>query len=158
MSWLNPYGISLHLIIGRLMESYPHMDKAEIWRRALAEQQQRIDNIVWQVQAETEWSNNLSPNNTEIIDEPDEENRFFISHPQEAPKLPAKFRIPFTKAQREEIIMTLGKHCATCNKIEDLQIHHIDGNPANNALENLELLCYRCHKKTHAPKQEKDKI
>ena len=42
-----------------------------------------------------------------------------------------------------------------------LQVHHIDENPANNALENLIALCASCHLKIegearlHAPYREK---
>ena len=60
-------------------------------------------------------------------------------------------------------------HCARCNKDcrktknaqMVLQVHHIDENPANNALENLIPLCASCHLKIegearlHAPYREK---
>ena len=44
-------------------------------------------------------------------------------------------------------------HCARCgrdsrrpgNSREQLQVHHIDGNPGNNDLENLIPLCAECH-------------
>lgn len=45
-------------------------------------------------------------------------------------------------------------HCAKCgqdcnipngSKHEVLQVHHIDENPGNNAIENLIPLCSRCH-------------
>lgn len=29
-----------------------------------------------------------------------------------------------------------------------LQLHHIDGNPTNNSLNNLQLLCPNCHSQT----------
>lgn len=44
--------------------------------------------------------------------------------------------------------------CAICNITEwqgksiTLQLHHIDGNPNNNNLENLQLLCPNCHSQT----------
>lgn len=34
------------------------------------------------------------------------------------------------------------------NKPIVLQLHHIDGNPSNNSLENLQLLCPNCHSQT----------
>ncbi len=60
-------------------------------------------------------------------------------------------------------------HCARCEKDcrktknaqMVLQVHHIDENPANNALENLIPLCASCHLKIegearlHAPYHEK---
>ncbi|MED5436222.1 MAG: HNH endonuclease signature motif containing protein [SAR324 cluster bacterium] len=60
-------------------------------------------------------------------------------------------------------------HCARCEKDcrktknaqMVLQVHHIDENPANNALENLIPLCACCHLKIegearlHAPYREK---
>ncbi len=60
-------------------------------------------------------------------------------------------------------------HCARCEKDcrktknaqMVLQVHHIDENPANNALENLIPLCASCHLKIegearlHAPYREK---
>lgn len=30
-----------------------------------------------------------------------------------------------------------------------IQLHHIDGNPNNNALENLQILCPNCHSQVH---------
>jgi 5-methylcytosine-specific restriction endonuclease McrA len=32
---------------------------------------------------------------------------------------------------------------------EKLEVHHADGNPLNNALVNLKVLCTRCHRKRH---------
>ena len=158
MSWFNPYGLSFELIWGRLRESYPHEDEYELFTRAIREEQERRENIMMRVQEEIQYVNNLSPNNKEIIDEPDEDFRFFFCHPQESSKpiIRSKLRLPFTKLQRESIITRLGKHCSTCNKIEDLQIHHIDENPSNNELDNLKLLCYRCHKKVHAINLKKE--
>jgi Zn finger protein HypA/HybF involved in hydrogenase expression len=44
-----------------------------------------------------------------------------------------------------------------------LQLHHIDGNDANNTIENLQVVCPNCHSQTHnfkgkANKKEKPKI
>lgn len=44
--------------------------------------------------------------------------------------------------------------CECCNITEwngkpiSMQLHHIDGNPLNNALENLQILCPNCHTQT----------
>lgn len=32
-----------------------------------------------------------------------------------------------------------------CSETRNLSVHHIDGNEANHAHDNLELLCRRCH-------------
>jgi len=34
--------------------------------------------------------------------------------------------------------------------------HHLDGNPSNNKLSNVQLLCVRCHDRTHHPGRTKD--
>lgn len=45
-------------------------------------------------------------------------------------------------------------HCEICgikqwnNKPITFQIHHIDGNPRNNKIENLKILCPNCHSQT----------
>ena len=39
--------------------------------------------------------------------------------------------------------------CQQCNTKEKLQIHHLDGNPANNSPKNLMTLCSSCHMKWH---------
>jgi hypothetical protein len=35
-----------------------------------------------------------------------------------------------------------------------LAVHHIDGNPYNNAIENLAVLCPQCHLSRHGPAEE----
>lgn len=49
------------------------------------------------------------------------------------------------------------KECQRCGyKLHQiLQIHHKDRNPANNELDNLELLCPNCHAKEHYLKKLK---
>lgn len=42
-----------------------------------------------------------------------------------------------------------GTICEMCGVVEHLQLHHIDGNPANNAPENRMTLCWSCHTKWH---------
>lgn len=39
--------------------------------------------------------------------------------------------------------------CADCGTMERLQVHHLDGNPANNIRDNLMTLCISCHTKWH---------
>lgn len=57
--------------------------------------------------------------------------------------------------------------CEVCGNTENLELHHINGNPSDNRLENLQILCPNCHAKTpnfrgknkevcrtHAPSQD----
>jgi hypothetical protein len=39
--------------------------------------------------------------------------------------------------------------CIFCGSKINLLEHHIDGNPKNNVLDNLECWCKRCHQKHH---------
>jgi hypothetical protein len=39
--------------------------------------------------------------------------------------------------------------CMRCDHTTRLVIHHQDENPANNSLENLEVLCRACHARHH---------
>ena len=39
--------------------------------------------------------------------------------------------------------------CETCRSTEDLEVHHKDRNPQNNAPENAQTLCSPCHRKLH---------
>ena len=39
--------------------------------------------------------------------------------------------------------------CGRCFQEENLHIHHIDRDPSNNSLENLELLDFWCHWEEH---------
>lgn len=41
------------------------------------------------------------------------------------------------------------KNCANCKTIWNLHVHHIDGNWKNNDIENLKILCQKCHNKEH---------
>ena len=47
----------------------------------------------------------------------------------------------------EEEILFLSNHtCCICkDRNKDVQIHHIDGDPSNNNLDNLAVLCLDCH-------------
>lgn len=50
--------------------------------------------------------------------------------------------------RREEIILIKGGSCFFCNSQEKLQIHHL--NYDNNDLDNLRVLCLKCHSKLHS--------
>jgi predicted Zn-ribbon and HTH transcriptional regulator len=45
--------------------------------------------------------------------------------------------------------------CQDCGSLSyPLAVHHIDGNPYNNAIENLAVLCPQCHLSRHGPAEE----
>jgi hypothetical protein len=56
----------------------------------------------------------------------------------------ARRRIP---ARVEEEILFLADHtCSICTtRYKDVQVHHIDGDPSNNDLKNLVIVCLDCH-------------
>jgi 5-methylcytosine-specific restriction endonuclease McrA len=43
----------------------------------------------------------------------------------------------------------LPHHCLLCKSVERLHVHHKDGTKNNHKLENLCILCNRCHQKLH---------
>jgi len=49
----------------------------------------------------------------------------------------------------EKSIMILGYSCNRCKSNKNVNLHHIDGNPKNNAIQNWERLCRVCHMKEH---------
>lgn len=42
-----------------------------------------------------------------------------------------------------------GRKCNRCNSEQNLLVHHKDENRTNNSIENLEVLCKRCHQEHH---------
>ena len=46
---------------------------------------------------------------------------------------------------------TAAATCEICGATEDLQVHHVDENPRNNAPSNLRTLCRSCHRRCHSP-------
>jgi hypothetical protein len=46
-------------------------------------------------------------------------------------------------------IENLKQECAVCKSIERLNVHHKDRDRKNNKLENLIMLCHKCHRKIH---------
>jgi 5-methylcytosine-specific restriction endonuclease McrA len=48
-----------------------------------------------------------------------------------------------------------GGKCVVCNSAHNLHGHHINGNPADNRVENLATLCKRCHYVYHGAEREK---
>lgn len=46
--------------------------------------------------------------------------------------------------KQAEVMFKSNRECVVCNKRGD-QIHHLDGDVANNDIDNLALLCFDCH-------------
>jgi 5-methylcytosine-specific restriction endonuclease McrA len=40
-------------------------------------------------------------------------------------------------------------YCEECNIQDSTAVHHVDGNPFNNSIENLRILCQMCHARIH---------
>jgi 5-methylcytosine-specific restriction endonuclease McrA len=61
----------------------------------------------------------------------------------------AKKRTRLPKALEKRIYQEAGSKCVFCpeSDVVTLQVHHIDNDPANNAFENLLLVCATCHAK-----------
>jgi len=56
-----------------------------------------------------------------------------------------KKRIPISNEIKNEVFDIAGGKCQECGKKGNLKIHHIDGNPSNNRITNLILLCGNHH-------------
>ncbi len=53
----------------------------------------------------------------------------------------------------DELLFRADHTCCICKtKRKDVQIHHIDGNPANNKIDNLTVLCLDCHSIVTGPR------
>lgn len=50
----------------------------------------------------------------------------------------------WSKYHRKEILEVKGEKCEECNSVENLEIHH---KKYTNNLEDLQILCMKCHKK-----------
>lgn len=55
------------------------------------------------------------------------------------------------KLYRMLALKFLGGKCVRCGSTKSLEIHHIDGNPKNNSLDNIELRCRSCHPRGPRP-------
>ncbi|MEI9954914.1 MAG: HNH endonuclease signature motif containing protein [Ferruginibacter sp.] len=60
-----------------------------------------------------------------------------------------KSRVAIPDDIAAEILFISDRTCCVCNvRGKNVQLHHIDENPANNVLENLCSLCFDCHNET----------
>ena len=58
-------------------------------------------------------------------------------------------RIRVPRALAAEILVSSDRTCCVCRQPRNsLQLHHIDGNPANNDPQNIAVLCVQCHDET----------
>ncbi len=69
-------------------------------------------------------------------------------------------RIPKENKVRSELQKEIGSACPFCDNddVGHFEIHHIDGNPSNNRLDNLLLVCPTCHSKITKEDITLDKI
>ncbi len=60
-----------------------------------------------------------------------------------------KKRLSIPKSMEKRAFQQAGSRCSFCDEAEvaALQVHHIDGDPANNVLDNLLVACASCHAK-----------
>ena len=54
-----------------------------------------------------------------------------------------------TRYYRMKAISERGHECENCGETEDVEVHHQDKNRCNNDLDNLVVLCPKCHNKVH---------
>jgi len=83
----------------------------------------------------------------------EEPDKAYVKWPKRKPKKPSNRRRfhPGTKKARE-ILRMHGRsleRCELCGRYGAMHIHHKDGNPYNNNIENLAVLCSSCHRKVH---------
>ena len=92
--------------------------------------------------------------------------RFPDGHESDVPavkKTPRRTRIPEENKTRAELQKEINSSCPFCSSADvgHFEIHHLDGNPSNNAFSNLLLLCPTCHSKITkediAPEEAKNK-
>lgn len=62
-----------------------------------------------------------------------------------------KDRVSTIRLLKGRLVELRGAKCQRCPyaKLAILIVHHVDRNPENNILENLELLCPNCHAEEH---------
>lgn len=60
-----------------------------------------------------------------------------------------KVRVPVPSDVAAKVLVASAHTCCKCEERgKPIQIHHIDGDPANNDLDNLAVLCLTCHAET----------
>ncbi len=56
-------------------------------------------------------------------------------------------RIPIPEKHRAKMLLWASRHCCFCGRqcTTNIVIHHIDGDPSNNDMDNLIAVCFDCH-------------
>ena len=73
---------------------------------------------------------------------------------EEASRAKKKERIPINGRLKTKVFERADNRCQHCGHKGSLDIHHIDGNPANNKMSNLIVLCPNDHRQAPTiPKQ-----
>ena len=69
-------------------------------------------------------------------------------------------RKPVSQSARTKVLVRAKGKCESCGSYLDNvkpHIHHKDGNPRNNKLSNLQVLCPNCHSRKHDKPRRKSK-
>ncbi len=63
---------------------------------------------------------------------------------------PTKNRPPIPKSISARVLFLSDRTCCVCRNASNrgIQIHHLDGDPSNNDISNLAVLCFECHEQT----------
>lgn len=73
---------------------------------------------------------------------------------------PKKRRKPVSQSARTKVLVRSKGKCECCGiNLDNVKphIHHKDGNPRNNKLSNLRVLCPNCHSRKHDKLKKKTK-
>lgn len=82
----------------------------------------------------------------------------FISENPEHPWQSYKLKTYLLKYKIKPHICEICKNTVWLDKPISLELHHIDGNPMNNNLDNLQLLCPNCHAQTETYRAKNRRI
>jgi len=59
---------------------------------------------------------------------------------------------------RQKALRKKGHSCEVCGSTDDIEIHHIDGNNANNDIDNLVPLCVKHHNRVHSGEGQNERV
>lgn len=58
-------------------------------------------------------------------------------------------RKSINKSKKHFLLNKFKHRCVKCKSTENLEAHHIDRDPSNNSIDNLIILCKKCHLTKH---------